>query len=104
MTHKDNFNIGKWINENKVTNEIKVVAGGNPLEQFKQTIYKFIEEDYDVEEREEIEAIIEPLSKVLEIEGALENFLIYNFNFSEEEVYSYTSDIYRTMIFGDNID
>lgn len=27
MAHKDNFNIGKWINENKVTNEIKVVPG-----------------------------------------------------------------------------
>jgi hypothetical protein len=27
MTHKDNFNIGKWINENKATNEIKVVPG-----------------------------------------------------------------------------
>jgi hypothetical protein len=27
MTHKDNFNIGKWINENKATNEIKVIPG-----------------------------------------------------------------------------
>jgi pilus assembly protein TadC len=102
MTHEDNFNIKKWINENKVTNEIKVVAGGGPLAQFKQTIYKFIEDDYGVEERDEIKTIIEPLSKVMEIEGALENFIGDEYENLADAI-AYTTDIYRTMIFGDNI-
>ena len=32
MAHKDNFNVGKWLNENKTTNEIKAIAARGPLE------------------------------------------------------------------------
>jgi hypothetical protein len=99
MTHEDNFNIGKWINENKATNEIKVVAGGGPLEEFKQTIYKLIEKDYGVEERDQIEAIIQPWKNISHIETLLDNFT----SKIDEEPSGYSLYVYRKMIFGDNI-
>ena len=43
MAHTNKFDLGKWLNENKTTNEIKAIAARSPLEEFKQTIYKLIE-------------------------------------------------------------
>jgi hypothetical protein len=101
MAHKDNFNVGKWINENKTTNEIKAIAAGSPLEQFKQTIYKLIEEDYGVEEKNQIKAIIEPLRSVLDVEIELDDFIgRIDEDFEENQFIAY---VYRTMIFGNNI-
>jgi hypothetical protein len=101
MAHKDNFNVGKWINENKTTNEIKAIAGGSPLEQFKQTIYKLIKEDYGVEEKNQIKAIIEPLRSVLLVETELDDFIAeIDEDFEENQFITY---VYRTMIFGNNI-
>ena len=99
MTHKDNFNVGKWINENKTTNEIKAIAARGPLEEFKQTIYKLIEKDYGVEERDQIKAIIQPLKNILDIETLLDNFT----SRMDEEESEYSLYVYRTMLFGDNI-
>jgi hypothetical protein len=99
MAHKDNFNVGKWINENKTTNEIKAIAARGPLEEFKQTIYKLIEKDYGVEERDQIKAIIQPLKNILDIETLLDNFT----SRIDEEESEYTLYVYRTMIFGNNI-
>jgi hypothetical protein len=45
MAHKDNFNIGKWINENKTTNEIKVIPGGT-FSLIKQEVMKKLEAEY----------------------------------------------------------
>jgi hypothetical protein len=99
MAHKDNFNVGKWINENKTTNEIKAIAARGPLEEFKQTIYKLIEKDYGVEERDQIKAIIQPLKNILDIETLLDNFT----SRIDEEESEYTLYVYRTMLFGNNI-
>ena len=98
MTHKDNFNVGKWINENKTTNEIKAIAARGPLEEFKQTIYRLIEKDYGIEEKEEIKAIIQPQKNILNIEALLDGFT----SRIDEEESEYSLYVYRTMIFGDN--
>lgn len=45
MTHKDNFNIGKWINENKATNEIKIIPG-DILSLIKQEVMKKLDAEY----------------------------------------------------------
>ena len=98
MIHKDNFNVGKWINENKATNEIKAIAARGPLEEFKQTIYRLIEKDYGVYERDQIKAIIQPQKNILNIETLLDNFT----SRIDEESSEYSLYVYRTMIFGDN--
>jgi hypothetical protein len=99
MAHKDNFNVGKWINENKTINEIKAIAAGSPLEQFKQTIYKEIEDSYGVEEKNQIKAIIEPLRSVLEVEIELEDFTSEKDNTLGDY---FIIHVYRTMIFGND--
>ena len=100
MAHKDNFNVGKWLNENKTTNEIKAIAGGSPLEQFKQTIYRLVEKEYGVEEREEIKSIIGPLTKYIEVEYETDDFIGgIDEDMEEGQFITY---VYRTMIFGDN--
>lgn len=99
MIHKDNFNVGKWINENKATNEIKAIAGGSPLEQFKQTIYRLVEKEYGVEEREEIKSIIGPLTKYIEVEYETDDFIGgIDEDMEEGQFITY---VYRTMIFGE---
>jgi hypothetical protein len=101
MAHKDNFNVGKWINENKTTNEIKAIAARGPLEEFKQTIYKLIEKEYGVEEKNQIKAIIEPLRSVLDVENELDDFIAeIDEDFEENQFITY---VYRTMLFGNNI-
>ena len=87
------------IKENKATNEIKAIAGGSPLEQFKQTIYKLVEKEYGVEEREEIKSIIEPQKKYIEVEYLLDDF-IGGIDEDMEEG-QFTTYVYRTMIFGE---
>lgn len=103
MTHTNKFDLIKWLNENKATNEIKAIAGGSPLEQFKQAIYKLVEKDFGVEEREEIKRRIEPLTKVLEVEYTLQDFIseLDEIDF-EDGTIAYTVYVYRTMLFGDN--
>ena len=99
MIYKDNFNVGKWINENKATNEIKAIAGGSPLEQFKQTIYRLVEKEYGVEEREEIKSIIGPLTKYIEVEYETDDFIGgIDEDMEEGQFITY---VYRTMIFGE---
>jgi hypothetical protein len=99
MAHTNKFDLGKWLNENKTTNEIKAIAARGPLEEFKQTIYKLIEKDYGVEERDQIKAIIQPLKNILDIETLLDNFT----SRIDEEESEYTLYVYRTMLFGNNI-
>ena len=99
MIHKDNLNVGKRINENKATNEIKAIAGGSPLEQFKQTIYRLVEKEYGVEEREEIKSIIGPLTKYIEVEYETDDFIGgIDEDMEEGQFITY---VYRTMIFGE---
>lgn len=99
MSHSNKFDLVKWINENKATNEIKAIAGGSPLEQFKQTIYILVEKEYGVEEREEIEAIIEPQKKYIEVEYLTDDFIGgIDEDMEEGQFITY---VYRTMIFGE---
>ena len=98
MAHTNKFDLGKWLNENKTTNEIKAIAARGPLEEFKQTIYRLIEKDYGIEEKEEIKAIIQPQKNILNIETLLDNFT----SRMDEESSEYSLYVYRTMIFGDN--
>ena len=99
MTHTNKFDLIKWLNENKTTNEIKAIAGGSPLEQFKQAIYKLVEKEYGVEEREEIETIIGPLTKYIEVEYETGDFVIGIDDDMEEG--QFITYVYRTMIFGE---
>ena len=98
MAHKDNFNVGKWLNENKTTNEIKAIAARGPLEEFKQTAYKLIEKEFGIYYKEEIKAIIQPEKNILNIEALLDGFT----SRIDEEESEYSLYVYRTMIFGDN--
>lgn len=98
MAHTNKFDLVKWLNENKTTNEIKAIAARGPLEEFKQTIYRLIEKDYGVEERDQIKAIIQPWKNILDIETLLDNFT----SRIDEEESEYTLYVYRTMLFGDN--
>ena len=98
MAHANKFDLGKWLNENKTTNEIKAIAARGPLEEFKQTIYRLIEKDYGIEEKEEIKAIIQPQKNILNIEALLDGFT----SRIDEEESEYSLYVYRTMIFGDN--
>lgn len=99
MAHTNKFDLVKWLNENKTTNEIKAIAARGPLEEFKQTIYKLIEKDYGVYERDQIKAIIQPQKNILNIETLLDNFT----SRMDEESSEYSLYVYRTMLFGDNI-
>ena len=99
MSYTNKFDLVKWLNENKTTNEIKAIAARGPLEEFKQTIYKLIEKDYGVYERDQIKAIIQPLKNILDIETLLDNFT----SRMEEAESEYSLYVYRTMLFGDNI-
>lgn len=98
MAHTNKFDLVKWLNENKTTNEIKAIAARGPLEEFKQTIYRLIEKDYGVEERDQIKAIIQPQKNILNIEALLDGFT----SRIDEEESEYTLYVYRTMLFGDN--
>lgn len=98
MSYTNKFDLVKWLNENKTTNEIKAIAARGPLEEFKQTIYRLIEKDYGVYERDQIKAIIQPLKNILDIETLLDNFT----SRIDEEESEYSLYVYRTMIFGDN--
>lgn len=99
MSHTNKFDLVKWVNENKTTNEIKAIAGGSPLEQFKQTIYRLVEKEYGVEEREEIKSIIGPLTKYIEVEYETDDFIGgVDEDMEEGQFITY---VYRTMIFGE---
>jgi hypothetical protein len=45
MAHTNKFDLGKWLNENKATNEIKVIPG-NILSSIKQEVIMKLEAEY----------------------------------------------------------
>ena len=45
MAHTNKFDLGKWLNENKATNEIKVIPG-NIFSSIKQEVIMKLEAEY----------------------------------------------------------
>lgn len=104
MTHKDNFNIKKWLNENITTNEIKVTSG-NTLDRFKQTLIDTMKDEkqrwgdnyYESEELEVLFNDIMEQNDYIGVEEVIDEFFM---DMDTEDYLKFLLNIYRKTLFG----
>lgn len=104
MTHQDNFNIKKWLNENITTNEIKVTSG-NTLDRFKQILIDTIKGEkqrygdnyYESEALEVLFNDIMEQNDHIGVERVIDEFFM---SFDTEDYLLFLLTIYRKALFG----
>ena len=102
MAHTNKFDLVKWLNENKTTNEIKVISG-NTLDRFKQILIDTIKGEkqrYGDNYYEGLEALFNDIMEQDDHIGVQEVIDEFFWDMDNEDYLRFLLSIYRKTLFG----